>query len=76
MNNDPYQISVDPAWHRLVDGIILLFIGIAIGVVAAQMLTYQETTTITETIRQVQTAPQIESGVHTDTPSGVRIEES
>lgn len=73
---NPYQVSQDPVWHRWVDGLVILVIGVAAGVVVSQAMTYTETTTITETVRKVQTAPQIESGVSTDIPSGIRFEES
>ncbi len=76
--NDPYQISADPIWHRWVDGLIIMFIGLAAGVVLAGTFMMSETTTTirtTEIIRRSPNVPQIESGVRTDVPSGIRIEE-
>ncbi len=74
---DPYQISNDPAWHRWVDGVVLLVIGLAAGLVIAQAVALQETatTTRTEIIRTMPRAPQVESGVQTDTPAGIKIDE-
>lgn len=72
---NPYQVSQDPAWHRWVDGLVVLVIGIAAGAVIASMFMYQQTVTVTETVRSIQTAPQIESGISTDIPSGPRVEE-
>lgn len=76
--NDPYQISQDPIWHRWIDGLIILFIGIATGVVVAGtiMMTGVTTTThTTEIIRRGPSLPQVESGARTDIPSGVKLEE-
>lgn len=72
---NPYQISQDPAWHRWVDGIVILVIGLAAGAVIASMFMYQQTVTVTETIRGIQTAPQVESGISTEVPSGPRVDE-
>lgn len=71
---DPYQVSHDPTWHRWVDGLVILVIGLAAGLVISQASLLQETTT--EVIRTVPTAPQVESGLQTDMPPGVRLEES
>lgn len=71
---NPYQVSQDSIWHRWVDGLVILVIGIAAGVVLSQGLMYEEVT-ITETVRQVQTVPQVESGVSTDVPSGIKVDE-
>lgn len=72
---DHYQISQDPFWHRWIDGIVILVIGISAGAVIASGLMYERTTTV-ETVRRVEVAnPQIESGISTQTPSGVRVEE-
>lgn len=73
---NPYQISQDPAWHRWIEGLIVLFIGIAAGVTIASALMVEETTTV-NTLRRVQTAPQVESGVSTEEvlPKGVKIDE-
>lgn len=73
---NPYQISQDPAWHRWVEGLIILFIGLAAGVTIASALMVEETTTV-NTLRRVQTAPQVESGVSTEVslPKGVKIDE-
>jgi len=73
---DPYQVSQDPIWHRWVDGIVILVIGLAAGLVIAQGLMIQEvTTTTTEIIRTAPSGPQIESGVQSDIPPQIRIEE-
>ncbi len=80
MNNDVFQVSNDPVWHRWVDGIVILVIGLAAGLVLAQAMIIEETTTTTTTttdiIRQKPTAPQVESGVNTNIPSGIKVEES
>lgn len=72
---NPYQISQDPVWHRWMDGLVILIVGLAAGLVLAGALMTQEITT-TEVFRGAQTVPQIESGTSTDIPSGIRIEES
>jgi len=75
---DYYKVSQDPAWHRWVDGFVILVIGVAAGLVITQgwLLQQTTTTTTTEIIRRAPAAPQIESGVSTDAPSGIKIEES
>lgn len=73
---NPYEVSADPVWHRWVDGIVVLVIGFAAGLVVAQAI-LTTTVTTTETVRRVQTSgPQIESGASTELPSGFRLEES
>lgn len=73
---NPYEVSVDPVWHRWVDGLVVLVIGFAAGLVVAQAILVTTTTT-TETTRRVQVSgPQIESGASTEVPSGIKLEES
>lgn len=72
---NPYQISTDPVWHRWVDGIVILAIGLAAGVVITSMFMYGQTITVVETVRSVQTTPQLESGISTRIPSSPRIDE-
>lgn len=76
--NNPYQISSDPIWHRWIDGLIILFIGIAAGIVIAGSIMLGEVTTTTRTteiIRRNPLSPQVESGIRTDVPSSVQLEE-
>lgn len=77
---NPYEVSNDPLWHRWVDGLVILVIGLAAGLVLAQALLIGQTTTTTTTTeiirRNPTSGPQIESGVQTDVPSGHRVEES
>jgi hypothetical protein len=76
---NPYHISQDPIWHRYMDGLIILFIGIAAGLVMAQALMTEETVITTETIRRTSPAPlidpKIESGASIEVPSGAKVEE-
>lgn len=70
---NPYQISEDPAWHRIIDGAVILIIGLAAGVVAGTALMYQYISP-SQIQREIIT-PQVGSGIHTDVPSGVKLEE-
>lgn len=74
---NPYEISQDPAWHHWVDGVVILVIGIAAGLVMAQaFLATQSTTITTDGVRRLPSVPQVESGIRTDLPPTVKIEES
>lgn len=73
---DAYTISQDPFWHRWIDGLVILAIGVAAGLVIAQGMMMQETTsTTTEVIRTAPYAPQVESGVKTEIAPEVNIQE-
>ena len=74
---NPLQISQDANWHRWVDGVVILIIGLAAGLVLAQATMAQEVTTTEVIRRRTMTVPdpQIESGASTEIPSGSRVEE-
>lgn len=52
MNPNPFITSKDPVWHRWIDGLVILTVGVAMGVVAAQLFVSYETTTVTRTTRR------------------------
>lgn len=73
-----FQVSKDPAWHRWLDGIVILFIGLAAGIVLAFALAFDEVAPINTSVRR-KPVPLLEQGVgsgaSTDIPSEFKIEE-
>ncbi|MFZ1323947.1 MAG: hypothetical protein WAQ57_02185 [Candidatus Saccharimonadales bacterium] len=74
---NPYVTSKDPAWHRAVDGLVILAIGFVIGIIVAGSLLTYETTTV-KTIRRVPTlqAPSDDAAGTVESPqNNVKINE-
>lgn len=80
-----YNVSEDSYFNRLIDGLVILVLGVAIGVVVSQILLTKEVTTITTRSRvtKQQDALSEEHGVveqevnfDVDLPKGVKLEEN
>ncbi len=80
-----YNVSEDSYFNRLIDGLVILVLGVAIGVVLSQILLTKEVTTITTRSRvtKQQDALSEEHGVveqevnfDVDLPKGVKLEEN
>ncbi len=80
-----YNVSEDSYFNRLIDGLVILVLGVAIGVVLSQILLTKEVTTITTRSRvtKQQDALSEEHGVveqevnfGVDLPKGVKLEEN
>ena len=75
---DPFQVSREPAYYRWIDGLVLLVIGVAIGIVISQSIALFEVGTTTETIHRVRLQrPGTESTGDVTTPDDfISVEES
>ncbi len=65
MDMNTYVISKDPAWHRIVDVIVILAIGFVAGVIlSGALITYETETTTVKSIKRVPSVqtPQDQSG--------------
>lgn len=75
---DAFVVSRDPVWHRWIDGLVIMLIGFAAGMVMIQALKMDEMSS-TNTLRQITspqaTEPGVGSGASTQIPSGFRVEE-
>lgn len=80
-----YNVSEDSYFNRLIDGLVILVLGVAIGVVVSQILLTKEVTTVTTRSRvtKQQDALSEEHGVveqevnfDVDLPKGVKLEEN
>ncbi len=62
---NPMQISADPAWHRWVDGAVILSVGVVIGLITAYatMVYEVETVTTTKIVRPIPMIEETEQGV-------------
>lgn len=80
-----YNVSEDSYFNRLIDGLVILVLGVAIGVVLSQILLTKEVTTVTTRSRvtKQQDALSEEHGVveqevnlGVDIPRGAKLEEN
>lgn len=74
---NPFVTSKDPVWHRWIDGMVILVIGVALGMVAAQAFMSYETVTTTKTIRRTPmvTSPEGQAGEVQAPEQPVKFEE-
>ncbi len=72
---NPYAPSHDPNWHRLVDGLVILVIGMAVGLVVANLFASYETVEIRST-KFIRKMPAAEGAGNVQAPEqAVRFEE-
>ncbi len=76
---NPFATTTDPAWHRVIDSLVILAIGVAVGVMVGLIFIPSETITVTKVIQRVPLKSQddsqgtVKAPVQSDTP---KFEES
>ena len=73
-----YEISQDPIWHKWLDAVVILVIGISLGMVMSQAIQPQEVTTVTTTeiVKRSESTPVLEADGVVDIPAGTVLEEN
>lgn len=80
-----YNVSEDSYFNRLIDGLVILVLGVAIGVVLSQILLTREVTTVTTRSRVTKQQDSLSEGhsvveqevnFGVDIPRGTKLEEN